>query len=209
MNRIHHAALLVSLGSLLFTLGPSALAATSVTENATVKAPPAPTITVSTAFGTGHLYGASTAPTTSTSDTSITFPAVTTSSATRTVNASDWVAVEANVSNATSSTTWTVYGTGTSLTDSGSGSIPASDVSVPGVDSSDWAGVAGGSGGNLSIGNTAGIDSVALSSTSTSLYHGLSASSQTFLAFRPSLTIPANTPAGSYTGTIDLTTAVN
>jgi hypothetical protein len=50
---------------------------------------------------------------------------------------------------------------------------------------------------------------VALSSTSTSWYHGLSATSQTFLAFRPALTIPANTPAGSYTGTIDLTTAVN
>jgi hypothetical protein len=202
MHHRHHLAALAALGSFALTLAPAALAA-PVTVQENIKPPPAPTIAITTAFGTGTL---STTP--SGSDSSLTFPAVTQSSSSQTVNASDWVEVQASVTNATSGTTWAVYGSGTALTASGgSGAIPASDLTVPGTAGNAWAGTSSG-GTYLGSGN-ASLNGVALSSSSQLLYTDLSPSSQKDLVFQPTLTVPANTPAGSYTGTMDLSASLN
>lgn len=200
----HHAALLAGLGSLVLALPPLARAQTPVSVQAQVDPPPAPTISITTAFGTGTL---STTPSSGLS--ALTFPAVTESSSAQTVTASDWVAVEATVTNATSGTTWAVYGSATALAESGgSGTIPADDLAVPGTAGNAWAGTASGGGTYLGSGN-AGLNGVALSGSSQLLYTDLSPTSQPVLVFQPTLTVPANTPAGSYTGTIDLSAGLN
>lgn len=173
---------------------------------ATVNAPPAPTLSITTAFGTAGLSSSGSTPSTSSTLSNLSFPVVTESSSAQTVKASDWVALQATVSNSTSSTTWSVYGSATALSSS-DGSTPASDISAPAYNGSVWAEPTGGYADYLHSRNAP--SATPLGSSTAALYSGLSPGAQPFLAFRPTVVIPAHTAPGTYTGTIDLAAGVN
>jgi hypothetical protein len=185
----HRTALLATIATAGLLIGGSALAATSADVTETVT--PAPTISVSDSYGTV----ASGAYTASSSDTAITFPSTVSPSSAQTVTSTDDVGLTASIDNPASGSTWTLSASSAGLSDSGSDTIPASAITIP-----ETAYI--GSSASSMTASSLSSSALALSSTVATAYQNLS-TSDPVLAIAPTLTIPENQTAGSYTGTID------
>lgn len=201
----------------LISLGLSGLAAAASIPTAVTVEQAAPVLTQSTEYGpaaSGWNSSTTTAPTTG-SETSLTFPTATLPSGSGvSVLSSDWVGVKVSVANATSSTDWEVYGSSTKLTNStnSADTIAASAIKIPnGAYGSVGALTVGGGGSwsSSSPGLPGGtVNAGDFSSTSTALWASMSAESTSLLAFQPELAVPANTPPGTYSGTITLSAQI-
>jgi len=202
---------------ILIGLGLSGLAAAASIPTAVKVAQAAPVLTQTTEFGpatSGWNSSTTTAPTTG-SQTSLSFPTATLPSGSGAlVLASDWVGVKVSVANAVSSTDWEVYGSATNLTNTttSSDTIPADDIEIPnGAYGSKGSFASGGDGSySTSVPGLPGgtVNAGALGTTSSVLWAGMAATSVHTLAFQPELKVPANTPAGTYSGTITLTAQI-
>ncbi len=209
----HKWALAAGLMSAGLVAGPAAMAATtSVPVEATVTAPAATTgFSVSAAYGSGTLNSSqSSVPATSSSVTGIAFPSVTAGTSATTATASGYVELGVDAPNATSSTTYDISASSTGLANSVDLSkvIPASDITLPGYagGGSEWVGSSSGLASDVGGIGSSGIP---LSSTATTIYANWSATQLTDVALQPQITIPANTPAGTYDGDIALTVTLN
>jgi len=198
----------------LIGLGLNGLAAAASIPTSVKVQQPGPVLTQTTVFGSatsGWNSSTTTAPTTG-SQTSLSFPTATLPAGSGvSVLSSDWVGVKVSVTNAVSSTSWEVYGSATNLTNSTSSSdtIPASDIEIPNGAFGSKGSFASGGGGSYSTGVPGlpggTVNAGTLGTTSAALWAGMSATSVHTLAFQPALKVPANTPVGTYSGTITLT----
>ncbi|SMC06884.1 hypothetical protein SAMN00768000_3078 [Sulfobacillus thermosulfidooxidans DSM 9293] len=195
--------------------GAQAAQAASIPLTATVNSP---TLTLSIAYGSGVISQTSTPPTTDSSLSGLTFPAVNPSSSTQTVTASDYVVQHATATNLTGPTAWTLAWSSAGLVNTANtaDTIAPSDISVDtafGGHNAEWTGnsTSGTSTYMMGLGSQT---NGSVSSTATNWDTGGTmelddgSGTTSIIADQPTLTIPANTPPGTYSGAITATASL-
>ena len=210
----------LSVAAAIFALAwpAAALAQTTVPVSASVG--PDTSLTLSVDYGDAAFTATSAMPAADSSLSSITFPNVTApSSGTTPAVASDWFGVTADATGTglTSSTTWSLSGAVSNLTNTATSTdtIPASDVQVNGPTSANpavWTGTS--SGADYDFDTWAGTSGVITGSSTSStwvseMYVDNSGDNETTVVIQPQLNVPSGTANGTYMGNITISGALS